>query len=49
VLRGRLAYEAELGASNPSYDDTPTLAVMGITILGDGIEKAKEGLTDDDG
>jgi hypothetical protein len=46
VLQGRLAYEAELGASKPRYDGVTTLSVMGITVLGDGIGKAREVLTD---
>jgi hypothetical protein len=45
VLRGRLAYEAELGASNPSYDGWAARAVTGITFVGDGIGKAKGRLT----
>jgi hypothetical protein len=40
VFRGRLAYEAELEASKPSYDGAVTLAVMGITVQGDGMGKA---------
>lgn len=45
VLRGRLAYEAELGASNPSYDGSAAHAVTGITFVGDGIGKANGRLT----
>jgi hypothetical protein len=46
VVRNRLAYAAKLGASEPSYDRSATLAVIAITVLGDGIRRAKEWLTD---
>jgi len=41
VLQGRLAYEAELGASKPSYEAS-ALAVIAITVLGDGIAESQK-------
>jgi len=47
VLRGRLAIEAEVEASEPRYDGMTTFAVTSITVLSDGIGNAKEGITDE--
>ena len=44
--KGSLARK-DSGTSKPNYNGAAILAVMGITVLGDGIGKVKEGTTDE--
>ena len=42
-LAGRLAHEAELGASKPRYHGVMALAVTRVTVLGEALGKRREG------
>jgi hypothetical protein len=42
-LAGRLAHEAELGASKPRYDAVMEFAVTRVTVLGEALGKRREG------
>lgn len=45
--RGPLASKEGLGTSHPTYAGSATLAVTGITVLGEGFGTAKKELTDE--